>query len=74
MEQLQAQPPGTVIDVGANIGSFAIALALNAPDFRLLCFEAQRLVAYQLAGAVALNGLASVHVFHQAVGDTLGDI
>ncbi|WP_214279265.1 hypothetical protein, partial [Escherichia coli] len=29
MEQLQAQPPGTVIDVGANIGSFAIALALN---------------------------------------------
>ncbi|WP_214278586.1 hypothetical protein, partial [Escherichia coli] len=54
--------------------SFAIALALNAPDFRLLCFEAQRLVAYQLAGAVALNGLASVHVFHQAVGDTLGDI
>lgn len=61
--------PGTVIDVGANIGTFAVPVALAAPHCRILCFEAQRYVAYQLCGAVALNGLSRVHVHHLAVGD-----
>lgn len=67
--QLAGQAPGTVIDVGANIGTFAVPLALAAPQHRLMCFEAQRLVAYQLSGSVALNGLAQIHVHHLAVGD-----
>lgn len=66
--------PGTVIDVGANIGTFAVPVAMAAPHCRILCFEAQRFVAYQLCGAVALNGLSHIHVHHLAVGAESGQI
>lgn len=74
LARLAAQRPGTVIDVGANIGTFAIPLALAAPQSRVLCFEAQRYVAYQLCGAVVLNGLARIHVHHLGVGEQEGTI
>jgi FkbM family methyltransferase len=71
---LGERPPGVVVDVGANVGSFALPLADRLPRHRLHCFEAQRLVAYQLCGAVALNGLAQVHVHHLAVGAQAGTV
>jgi len=61
-------PPGSIIDVGANIGSFALPLAAAMPQHQFICFEAQRLVSYQLCGAAAMNGLSNVHVRQAAVG------
>jgi FkbM family methyltransferase len=69
---LQQQPPGTVLDVGANIGSFSLPVAAANPGHRLICYEAQRLVAYQLCGAAALNGLSNIHVSHAAVAQQGG--
>lgn len=68
MRLVTDSPPGSIIDVGANIGSFALPLAAAMPQHQLICFEAQRLVSYQLCGAAAMNGLSNVHVRHAAVG------
>lgn len=72
LSRLATEAPGTVIDVGANIGTFAIPLAMALPECTVLCFEAQRFVAYQLGGAAALNGLSRIHVHHLAVGEREG--
>lgn len=69
---LNAAGPGTVLDIGANIGSFALPVAAAFPHQNMVCFEAQRLVFYQLCGAVALNGLSNVDVRHAAVSDHAG--
>jgi FkbM family methyltransferase len=69
---LSAAGPGIVIDVGANIGSFALPVAAAFPQQDVICFEAQRLVSYQLCGAVALNGFSNVEVRHAAVSDHAG--
>lgn len=69
---LDAAGAGTVIDVGANIGSFALPVAAAFPQQSIVCFEAQRLVSYQLSGAVALNGFSNVEVIRAAVSDHAG--
>lgn len=69
---LQTAGPGTILDVGANIGSFALPVATAFPQQNVICYEAQRLVSYQLCGAVALNGLSNVEVRHAAVSDHVG--
>jgi FkbM family methyltransferase len=56
---------GTVIDAGANLGAFTIPLARKLPaEMSVHCFEAQRIVFYQLCGNVVLNRLANVHPHH----------
>jgi FkbM family methyltransferase len=58
------------VDVGANIGSFTLALAPLCK--KVIAFEAQRMFAYMLAGSVALNGHKNVWVHNFAVGRKLG--
>ena len=59
-----------VIDIGANIGTFAIGVAklLQKIDGRLICFEPQRIIFQQLCSNIFLNQLENVHAFNLAVG------
>lgn len=60
----------TMYDVGANIGTHAVALARHfGPRISVRAFEAQRQVYYTLCGNVALNGLDNVFCEHAAVSD-----
>jgi FkbM family methyltransferase len=64
-------PDGAVfVDAGANIGLVAlpVAQALATRGGTVLAFEAQRLMAYALGGAAALNDLLNLHVFHKGLG------
>src|SRR4051812_3701795 len=63
---------GSILDVGANIGSIALPLASRRPDWRVLAFEAHRGLAGVLSANVFGNGLSNVEVFHAAVGAQRG--
>jgi len=61
--------PGVIVDVGANMGAIAIALARRLPPaFIFHCFEIQRIIYYQLCGNVVINGLENVHAHHLGLG------
>lgn len=62
------------VDAGANIGLVALPIAhLVLPKKGIVhAFEAQRMMAYALSGAVALNDLENVFVYNQALGATAG--
>ena len=61
--------PGAVVDIGANIGTFAIPVA-RASGCRLLCFEPQRVISELLARNFVLNDIANGEVFRCALGDS----
>ena len=60
-----------VIDVGANLGAYSIPIAKSILDFggKVIGFEPQRIVYYQLCGNVILNRLDNYYAYNQAVGD-----
>lgn len=64
-----------VLDVGANIGTHAIAFAnLVGPTGCVHAFEPQRRTYLMLSGNVALNGLENVFCHRAAVGAETGEI
>jgi FkbM family methyltransferase len=68
-------PGGVVFDVGANIGTHAVALARHVgPSGLVFAFEPQRVVHGILQTNVTLNGLTAVHPVHAAVGKEPGQI
>lgn len=61
----------TILDVGANNGSFAIDFAnLVGDKGKVISFEPQRLIYYQLCGNVFINGLDNVYCYNVAIGDS----
>jgi FkbM family methyltransferase len=58
-----------VIDVGANIGAFALHQALKKRAKRVIAFEPSPTVFRRLTANLELNGLQNVHVHNVAVGD-----
>jgi FkbM family methyltransferase len=60
----------TVLDVGANFGTFTIALApFVGPNGSVHAFEPQRLIYNLLVGSVALNSLTNAYCYNVALGD-----
>lgn len=60
----------TVLDVGANFGTYSIALArIIGPMGKVHAFEPQRLIYNLLVGSVALNSLTNVYCHNIALGD-----
>ena len=49
---LSASVGTSVLDLGANIGSYTIPLAKRFPGLNFFCFEIQRNVFYQLCGNI----------------------
>lgn len=65
----------TFLDIGANFGTYSIALARAVgPRGKVHAFEPQRLIYNLLVGSVALNSFTHVHCHHMAVGDHVGRI
>ena len=63
----------TVIDVGANIGTHAVAFGnMVGPMGAVHAFEPQRRLFTMLSGNVALNALEQVVCHQAAVGDSHG--
>lgn len=54
-----ANPGDVVLDCGANIGAFAVAAALSAPDVRVIAFEPEPATFRALSHNVEINGLGS---------------
>jgi FkbM family methyltransferase len=68
-------PGDTVVDVGANIGTHAVAFAnLVGPKGMVHAFEPQRRLFQMLCGNLALNGIENVVCHASAVGDARGEI
>ncbi len=55
---------GIVLDIGANLGSYVVPLAKQHAHLQFECFEAQRIIYYQLCANIFLNRLSNVHA-HQ---------
>jgi FkbM family methyltransferase len=69
------KPGDTVLDVGANVGTVALALARAVgPAGRVVAFEPQRLVFQALCATLTMNGLTHVEARRQAVGRVSGAI
>lgn len=68
-------PEGSVVlDAGANIGLVTIPVAqlLTKKGGVVHAFEPQKMMSYALCGALALNDLENVEVYHQALGESNG--
>ena len=63
------QAGSMVIDVGANIGSFAIPMALARPDIEVMAFEPQLLPFCQLCSSLIDNSAHNITPIRAAVGD-----
>ncbi len=67
--------PAHILDIGANIGSYAIPLARDlGSNVNVSCFEIQKPVFYQLCGNIFLNSLSNVTAHNFAVGEKTGRI
>ena len=67
---LLIEPGWVVIEAGAHIGTMTVPMARKCAA--LYAFEPQRLMFQLLCANLALNGLANVRAFEQALGETEG--
>ena len=65
-----------ILDIGANLGAYSIPIAKGIQHVggKVIAFEPQRIVYYQLCGNVILNRLDNIEAIHKAVGDYDGEI
>ncbi len=65
-----------VLDIGANLGAYSIPIAkyIQRNGGKVIAFEPQRIIYYQLCGNVILNRLDNYTAIHKAVGDFNGEI
>lgn len=63
------QPNTTVVDIGANMGTFAVRLGqLVGPNGVVFAFEPQRIIYQQLCTNIFLNKLYNVFTYQMALG------
>lgn len=60
-----------VIDIGANLGTYSIPIAIDIQKYRgkVIYFEPQRIIYYQLCANIFLNWLENYFAHNQAVGN-----
>jgi FkbM family methyltransferase len=63
------EPSGTVLDIGANLGTFCVPLARKIPKLTFHAFEPQRIINYQLCANVIINSLDNVHTYELALSN-----
>jgi FkbM family methyltransferase len=71
LEQLVA-PGATVVEVGANIGAFTLALARRCAPGTLYAFEPQQRIFQLLCANLALNDIRNVVALPEACGEAEG--
>ena len=60
---------GTVLDIGANLGTFCIPLARKVSKHTYHAFEPQRIIYYQLCANTFVNSLDNVHCHNFGLSD-----
>jgi FkbM family methyltransferase len=68
------EPNGTVLDIGANLGTFCVPLARKIPKLKFHAFEPQRIINYQLCANVIINSLDNVYTYEFALSNEDKDI
>lgn len=69
------RPGFTFIDIGANVGAYALFVAARAgPTARILAIEPQPGIFERLIGNIRLNAFANVKAVACAVADRTGDV
>lgn len=69
-----ARPGGVAIDVGANIGYYALSLAKRMPGGVVHAFEPVPAVFADLERNVRLNAVDNVRTWRMGLGDAAGDL
>ena len=67
---LKTAGDGIVLDIGANLGSYTVPLALKYPHLQFYSFEPQKTIFYQLCTNIFLNSLDNVYAHHCALSNT----
>jgi FkbM family methyltransferase len=65
---------GIFIDVGANIGTISIPLALKRPDIKIVSFEASQKLFQILKNNIQLNNIENILIENYGVFDKDGEI
>jgi FkbM family methyltransferase len=63
------EPDGTVLDIGANLGTFCVPLAKKVPKHKYHAFEPQRIISYQLCANIIINSLENVYTYELALSN-----
>jgi FkbM family methyltransferase len=63
------EPSGTVLDIGANLGTFCVPLARKIPKLKFHAFEPQRIINYQLCANIIINSLDNVYTYELALSN-----
>lgn len=76
LAQLRARVPddGVVIDIGANVGCFTLAMARHAAAGRVHAFEPVPATAERLQAAIAANALGNIRINRCALSNRDGEI
>lgn len=56
-----------ILDIGANIGTYSIPMAIKFPERNIFSIELQRNVYYQLCGNIFLNSIKNIHAINKGV-------
>lgn len=68
-------PSTTVLDIGANMGTFAVRMSqLVGTEGNVIAFEPQRVIFQQLCTNIFLNNLRNVFTLQKAVGSRSGRV
>jgi FkbM family methyltransferase len=65
-----------ILDIGANLGAYSLPLAkfIRSKGGKVIAFEPQRIVYYQLCANAVLNRLDNYYAIYSAVGKSKGEI
>lgn len=72
-ELIPSGPNALYLDVGANIGAWAVPLGKHSAGGTVVAFEATREVSMFLGANIVMNGLQNVQVVNAVIGDKSGD-
>jgi FkbM family methyltransferase len=67
-----APPDACFVDIGCNVGLYALSLAAARPAGRVLAIDANPRMVAQIAWNAAASGLRNVDVLHAAISDAEG--
>jgi len=68
-------PSGFFVDIGANVGAYAIPIADHVgPRGLVWAFEPFRLTRQMLSANAAINGLINVHIFECGISDKFDEV
>jgi len=61
--------PGTIVDVGANIGTYCLELAVKFPEYKIYAFDPIVPTYEELTTNISLNGFTNIEAYQVALGD-----